>query len=237
MATYRRSDHHSRRAWTVECLEGRTLLSGGGSLTFAVNLQTGVGDAAIPPYVTYQSPIRDANGDGWFETVMKLNLDGSPYNQATFQVRYAASPTGDVNVNIGDSGTDDSGSGDAGTQSNDAEVSVGRGEGVPTTFWVWGKDGTPTEGNELVQVPNVAANGVLATFVVRNDFVSWDNGQDTSGSLRCPWLYALAGQLDSEGPVNYDIYAAFNRVINDAYRLGSGVARVTVTLHKSKKNK
>ena len=80
------------------------------------------------------------------------------------------------------------------------------------------------------KVPNFAANGVLATFVVRNNFVSWDNGQGVSGSLNSPYLFALAGQSDSEGPVNYDIYAAFNKVIAGDYRFGTGVGQVTVTL-------
>jgi hypothetical protein len=135
-----------------------------GSLTFRVNLLAGVGDKAVPPYISYASPIRDANGDGWYETVLKITLNGSPYNQAMFQVQYTATPTGDVNVNIGDSRTDDSGGGDAGTQSNDAEIHVGRGGGIPTTFWVYGRDGTPTPGNLLAEDPNFAANGVLATF-------------------------------------------------------------------------
>lgn len=43
-------------------------------------------------------------------------------------------------------------------------------------------------------------------------------------------MFALAGQPDSEGLVNYDIFAAFNRVIADPFRLGSGAASVTVTL-------
>jgi hypothetical protein len=225
-----------RRAWTVEWLEGRTLLSGAQPLTFSVNLQTGVGDAAVPPYITYQSPIRDANGDGWYEAVLKLTLDGSPYNQAMFQVQYTATPTGEANVNIGDSRTDDTGSGDAATQSNDAEISVGRGGGVPTTFWAWGRDGTPTPGEELAQAPNFAANGVTATFVVRNNFASWDNGQGVSGSLDSPYLFALAGQPDAEGPVNYDIYAGFNKVVAGDYRFGTGVGQVTVTLSNTADN-
>jgi hypothetical protein len=224
-----RAHRRSPRTWAVEWLEGRTLLSGAQPLTFSVNLQTGVGDAAVPPYITYQSPIRDANGDGWDEAVLKITLDGSPYNLAMFQVQYTATPSGDVNVNIGDSSADDTGGGDAGTQSNDSEVHVGRGGGVPTTMWAYGSPG----GGELAQVPNFAANGVTATFVVRNNFVSWDNSQGVSGSLSSPYLFALAGQPDSEGPVNYDIYAAFNKAVAGDYRFGTGVGQVTVTLSSS----
>ena len=51
-----------------------------------------------------------------------------------------------------------------------------------------------------------------------------------SGEIRSPWLYALNGQPDTEGPVNYDIFASFNRVIAGNYRSGSGVGEVKVCL-------
>ena len=222
-------------AYAIVALVVTTMLASqahAGSLTFSVNLLTGSGDSPLPPYITYEVPPQDANGDGWFETVLKINLSGSPYDQATFQVQYAALPTGSVNVDIGDSRTNDSGGGDAGTQSNDAEIHVGREE---TQFnkdlYVFGKDGTPTPGGLLAQAPNFVVSGTTtATFTVRNEFVSWDDHQGVSGSLSSPYPFALAGQPDSEGPVNYDIYAAFNRIIAGPYRFGTGVGSVTVTL-------
>ena len=51
-----------------------------------------------------------------------------------------------------------------------------------------------------------------------------------SGGIGSPWLYALDGQPDTEGPVNYDIFASFNRVIAGNYRSGSGVGEVKVCL-------
>jgi hypothetical protein len=201
------------------------------ALTFSVDLRTGVGDPAASPYITYQSPLQDSNGDGWYETVFRINLNGSPYNQATFQVHYTAQPTGSVNVNIGDSSTDDSGGGDAGTQSNDAELFIGRQQtDFNTTLSIAGRDGTPNPPGVLMQLPNFVGDGVTATFSVRNNFLAWDNHRDSFGSLTSPYLYALAGQPDTEGPVNYDIYAAFNRVVAGPYRLGTGIGDVTVTL-------
>ena len=135
--------------YVIVALVVTTILPGhahAGSLTFKVNLQTGVGDSAVPPYITYESPIQDANGDGWDETVLKITLNGSPYNQAMFQVQYTAPLTGDVNVNIGDSRTNDSGGGDAGTQSNDAEVHVGRGGASPRPCGFMVETGHPPPG-------------------------------------------------------------------------------------------
>jgi hypothetical protein len=202
-----------------------------GSLTFKVNLQTGVGDSAVPPYISYQSPIQDANRDGWFETVLKITLNGSPYNQAMFQVQYAAAPTG-MTVNIGDSSTNNGFGGDFGTQSNDAEINIGDIPGGTRTrdLFIFGKDGTPVNPNPLAQIPNFVDNGVVANLTVRNDFFAWNNNQGSSGNLTSPYRYALNGQPDTEGPVNYDIYAAFNRDIAGSGRFGTGVGQVIITL-------
>ena len=176
----------------------------------------------------------DANHDGWYETVLRINLNdpkiGNPYNVVEFQVEYDAEPAGQVNLNIGDSRTNDSGGGDSGTQSNDAEINIGNGEGHGTDLYIFGKDGTPTPGNLLECVPGFVANGVVARFTIRNQHISWANNRGKCGSLSSPHLFALAGQPDSEGQVNYEIFAAFNRVIAGPRRFGSGVKRVTVIL-------
>jgi hypothetical protein len=205
------------------------------SVTFTVNLLNGTGDSPVPGLISYQSPIQDSNGDSWYETVLKITLNGSPYNQATFQVHYTALPTG-YSVDIGDSSTENGGGGDSGTQSNDAETQITT-EGTPSSgvVRVYGKDGTPSYSGLplgfLAVAPAFVGGGTTtATITVRNNFVSWDNNQGNSGSLSSPYLYALAGQPDSEGPVNYDIYAAFNRVVDGPYRIGTGVGSVTVTL-------
>ena len=204
-----------------------------GSQTFTVNLQNGTGDSPIPGLITYQSPIQDANGDGWNETVLKITLNGSPYNQAMFQIAYSGPPTG-MSVNIGDSVTNNGFGGDAATQSNDAEINIGTAPGAATganDLLVFGKDGTPVPGNLLTQVPNFVGNGISTVKLgVANDFFSWDNNHGSAGSLTSPYLYALAGQPDTEGPVNYDIYAAFNRSVDGVYRPGTGVAQVIITL-------
>ena len=207
-----------------------------GSLTFSVNLRTGVGDPAIPPYIAYEVAPQDANGDGWYETVLRINLNDlsipNPFIQAQFQVEYAAVPTG-MSVNIGDSRTNNGFGGDAATQSNDAEINIGRSPsgGNVNDLYIFGKDGTPTPGGLLSQIPNFVGNGVaVANLTVRNNFFAWTNNQGSAGSLSSPYLFALAGQPDSEGPVNYDIFAAFNRDIEGSGRFGTGVERVTVTL-------
>lgn len=46
-----------------------------------------------------------------------------------------------------------------------------------------------------------------------------------------PYLFALQGQADTEGPVNFDLYASFNRVISSNYRSGSGLEKAVMTFY------
>jgi hypothetical protein len=82
----------------------------------------------------------------------------------------------------------------------------------------------------LLRAYNFADDWTQATFEVSNEKVVYDNHDGTASSLASPYLYALAGQPDSEGPVNCDVFAAFNRVIDGDYRSGSGVREVTLRL-------
>jgi hypothetical protein len=204
-----------------------------GSLSFSVDLRSGVSDASAAPHIVAVEPPADANRDGWYETVLRISLDdprtGKAYNTVEFQVEYDAEPAGQVTVNIGDSRTNDSGGGDAGTQSNDAEICVGNAEGASADLYVFGKDGTPNPGPVLEHIPGFAARGV-ARFIIKDQHVSWENHRGRCGSLSSPYLFALGGQADTEGPVNREIYAAFNRVIAGPRRFGTGVRRVTVIL-------
>jgi hypothetical protein len=160
-------------------------------------------------------------------TVVRITLNPGTtgFSRARFTIIYTSAPNA-WTVNIGDSSTNNGGGGDAATQSNDAEIQV-----LNQTLTVLGRDGTPPPKN-LVDVTNfVVASGQTVTFEVANNFFSWSS-PNASGSLPSVFLYALNGQVDTEGPINYDIYAAFNRVISDpsALRTGSGVGLVTIDL-------
>ena len=205
-----------------------------GSLTFTMDLRTGTADAPVPPFITFKDPPADKNRDGWYEAVLRINLNdpkiGNPYRVVEFQVEYDAEPAGQVNLNIGDSSTNNSGGGDSGTQANDAEINIGNGEGHCTDLDIFGKDATPIPGNILERVPGFVGKGVVVRFTIGDQYLSWSNNRGRCGKLSSPHLFALGGQADREGPVNYELYAAFNRVISGPYRLGSGVRRVTVVL-------
>jgi hypothetical protein len=206
---------------------------------YPIDLRTGVATPLPEPYMEYVVPPEDSDGDGWYETVVRVTVD-DPHLQfspmaARFIITYDGDPTG-MSVNIGDSSTNDGHSGDAATQSNDAEVQIGDAGGIVPAydnFFVYGRDGIgDARGSTLlVEVPNIVRAGETVVLTVSNEQVRYENAEvPAHGVIRSPWLYALDGQPDTEGPVNYDIYAAFNRVVAGSYRLGSGVAEVTVCL-------
>lgn len=157
-------------------------------------------------------------------TVVKVNLDprNSGYTKAAFDVEYASAPTG-FTVNIGDSASNNGYGGDAAQQSNDAEMQV-----TDTSMYVYGRDGTPSQ--PLASVPGIAAAGTLLSLEVDNRRLGWDNHAGIAGGLDSPYLYALNSQPDTEGPINADVYAGFNRAISTFDRFGTGVRRVTLRL-------
>lgn len=190
----------------------------------AVDVRANINTCLTIPAISF---IESAPG-GQF--VMKINLDtpGVRYDSVAFDIFYeSASPRAGWTVNIGDSATNDGYGGDAATQSNDAEIQVLN--GVLDIYQA--VDGAPgaapivvLDGNQLITP--------LLTLEVANGSVRWATG-NTSGAIQSERLFAFNGQPDSEGPVNYDLYAAFNRTIGDRSRTGSGVFRVIVRLTRS----
>ncbi len=164
------------------------------------------------------------------EVVMKITLDPNTtgYTKARFDIEYGGAPaTGDFTVNIGDSQSNGGGGGDSGHQSNDAEMDI-----YGTTMRIYPNDagGIPP----LLERTNIVTGGTTLSLDVSDNRLVWDNHSGEAGQLDSEYLYALKGQPDSEGPVNHDIYAAFNRSIGSADRYGAGVTKVTITLSQNR---
>lgn len=204
---------------------------------YSFDLHGGPLGALPTPYISFiDSPV-DSNADGYTETLLKITLNdpgtSNPYKFAQFRITYDGVPTG-LSVNIGDSRSNNGGSGDSGTQSNDAELQVGALLGSPPSEFrrlqVLGNDNTPPGGKVVADVANFADQVSDEYITVGDGYAAWDDGRGGRGSAHSPYLFALNGQADSEGSVNYDIYAAFNRVIDGNYRIGAGVGQLTVCL-------
>ena len=155
---------------------------------------------------------------------ISLNPGTTRFTEAAFTVEYKKKAVG-WTLNIGDSISNNGFAGDAADQSNDAEAQI-----LDQVLSVYGSDYTASDARLLLKSsPVVGGKGASIKLTVRNQYLSWSsNGQNSE--LSSQYLYALNGQRDDEGPVNYDIYAAFNRTIAPAGRNGSGVRKVTVEL-------
>jgi hypothetical protein len=199
----------------------------------SMNLQSGTHSSPADPFISFVALPEDSNGDGWFEAVLRMRfrdpLYRRHYSNAVFVVTYADTPSGGVTVNIGDSITDDSGGGDGATQSNDAELYIGRAEPeAARNVEVSGRDGSP---GSLAKAENVVNAGDVIRIEVADGRVAFFNKRYPIWSaVESPWLFQLEGQPDTEGPVNYDVFAAFNRVIAGSYRIGAGVGKVKACL-------
>jgi hypothetical protein len=161
------------------------------------------------------------------QSVVKVTLDraisNSGYAKAVFEVSYGGEPK-DWTVNIGDSQSNDGWAGDGGNQSNDSEMQI-----VGKNMAFYGSDYTPASQRLLSSINDIVKTGDTVALTVCNEYLAWESPSKT-GELHSPYIYALNSQSDDEGPVNYDIYAAFNRVISSSGRNGTGVSQIHIHL-------
>ncbi|XP_046555258.1 uncharacterized protein LOC124264551 [Haliotis rubra] len=131
------------------------------------------------------------------------------------------SPSGWV-FNVGDSKSNDGGSGDGTTQENDCEA-----QGYGASFSIHGSDKSP---NPLKKMLYESRDFITSrvTLIVKDETITWDNHHGNANFLQSPALFALNNQSDSQGPVNRDIYLSLNRVIAGTYRSGRGLCNVAL---------
>lgn len=154
-----------------------------------------------------------------------LKLDLRSYKQVRFYIYYGDAPDG-WSVNIGDSESNNGYAGDGGDQSNDAEIQI-----VNGGLAIYGNDYIPPDQTtdklrHIRSIVNFVKKDSLILLKVGNGLFGWSE----TDQLRSPYLYALNGQKDDEGSTNYEIYAAFNRVIGTDGRSGTGVTHIVVAL-------
>ncbi len=195
------------------------------------------------PHLSFQQPesFSDSDGDGWWETVLELDLDpGKGCNCAVLHIYFSGTPAG-IMVNIGDSASNNGQGGDAGTHPlHSAELQV-------TTF-----NDRPqiavftTKRPDLILRLNLPdLDGDFLEVEVCDQFLRFapSGKRDGPGAVR---INTLKGQnLFALGPADGQegtgraadpwIYAAFNRVIHHRRGLptkpsGRGVSRVEIVL-------
>lgn len=170
---------------------------------------------------------------GYGQALLRLTLDPATtgYDRVRFDVTYAGAPNG-WSINIGDSAGNNGQGGDAGQQSNDAEVQL-----VDSTLVVYGNDDIPAREakdgrRQLLHVADAVRMDETLSLEVTNARlgINYGGGIEVVDS---PYLFALAGQPDWSGPVNQELYAAFNRTIDGSHN-GTGISQVVVTLYPAR---
>ncbi|MCB0074024.1 MAG: VWA domain-containing protein, partial [Caldilineaceae bacterium] len=155
--------------------------------------------------------------------LLRITLNpAAGFTRARFEIRYDQAAVG-YSVNIGDSISNDGDGGDARDQSNDAELQI-----LDNTVSVFASDYLVESRQDRLLAEwrgGIAVDPSTYVFEIADGSVRFEG----FGDVESPYLFALDGQSDREGPVNFDIYATFNRNITGD-RLGVGVRNVTVTL-------
>jgi hypothetical protein len=192
---------------------------------YTIDLKTGTIAGTPNQSIALVQPPTDTNGDSWLETLVKIDFQG--FTTVKFIVDCGGTTSG-WTVNIGDSVSNDGYGGDAGSQSNDAEMQI-----VNGNMAVFGNDYNTPPGAQIVRgnVPNFVSKSSRIELEIGNKNLVWNNNNGLKNSLNSPYLYALSRQGDATGSVNSNIYASFNRVISGrSDRLGSGVRKVTILI-------
>jgi hypothetical protein len=197
-------------------------------------------------YLTFEQPSKLSNADVdlWWESVVRINLDpAGGCSCAVFVVTFEERPSG-FTVDIGDSPTNDGWGGDAGTTRWSAEANV---EGDTVSIF---SDSTGRKVDKLLTLRLPALAGRTLSLKVCDESFSAELEKLPSepqslvadmSFLTFQHLFALGGQAisgDPDGPrvVDYNLYAAFNRVIHvrggspAKGRTGKGVKRAEIYL-------
>ena len=160
------------------------------------------------------------------EIVLRLTLDPltTGFSRARFDVALDRRAANGAMINVGDSPSNDGIGGDAGDTSHNAEMVI-----VDGDLWVFGDDGMDAAGNRQISAErSVVGPGNEFTVQVADGRLELrlPGGEQV---IEAGHFFALDGQRDDSGAVDYDIYAAFNRTIAGGER-GAGVEQVTITL-------
>jgi hypothetical protein len=193
-----------------------------------------------PFRIVTEPPLRNDLADDFFETVLKITFKGPSWDctEAHITVIFEGEPSG-WTVNIGDSMSNNGAGGDSAHQSRDSELWIRHetphNPNYRTLTVVSSDHSAPLPPyNQRIWTQEMELTEGAIQFVVADMFFSWGPPYGFLNADNWQGLFALDGQDDFEGPVNYDIYAGFNRVIwpwpGPASRLGTGVEMVIVEL-------
>ncbi|MBN1696454.1 MAG: hypothetical protein JW881_02965 [Spirochaetales bacterium] len=162
------------------------------------------------------------------EVVIEIDFrpgNGKPDKTRLLLSTYFKNPVEGYTMNIGDSATNDGNGGDSGTQENDAELHI-----KDNTLAVYLSDKALLQSKKIhTEADHTTDNYSKNIRYEISDcrlryWKDFQSGGSKYVNIKHNYLWALNGQPDKEGPENYIIYIAFNRVVKkSSNRRGSGV--------------
>ncbi|KAK7087720.1 uncharacterized protein [Littorina saxatilis] len=197
---------------------------------FTVDLRTGQSNITPDKGLSWLVPPSDpSNGDptlGGCNWRGVLNMTFHKKSRRSASILMTFDESTQWSFDIGDSVTNNGNGNDAGSQQRDAEV-----HGNNKDLTIAGSDKVENNGSYGVLHKSKGFLTGNVTAVVANQ-----RFEATSGNRFLYFnsfkLFALRGQEDREGDVNYDVFFGMNRVIaDDEDRVGSGLCRVEITMN------
>lgn len=158
---------------------------------------------------------------------INFNANGVRYYRVAFDIFYDPDITAEgYTVHLGDSEANDANGTTRYTAAHTAEVRVLDGS---LDVFLANRDPIPSP---VLELDTATLGEPLLTLEVGDGYLGWSSG-GTDGQIQSPALFALNGQPETDGSVNYSMFAAFNRTIADETRNGQGVYRVIVRLTRA----
>lgn len=170
-------------------------------------------------------------------SVLKTTIDNS---KGAYGVKYKLQiddfrPMGWI-FNIGDSSGNNGWGGDQGNiQSNNAEIQLNNGllSIFRNDYGVFDAKKPHLAHNKLINTDDIISGEIQIEILnnkINYKLVNKEGVIIENETIEDKHLFALDGQNDNKGEVNYDIFASFNRTIADSTRTGSGVKNVSIYL-------
>jgi len=151
--------------------------------------------------------------------------NGNPNKSKLLLSTTFKNPVTGYTMNVGDSTTNDGNGGDSATQENDAEFQVKN-----NMLDVYLSDKADIDEKNIHREADHTTNvrSMNIRYEISNCRLRYWKDFQSGGSkyvdIKSKHLWALNGQSDNEGPVNYKIYVALNRVVKRrSSRTGTGV--------------
>ncbi len=201
----------------------------------SIDLLTGTASSACsqPPFVQITTGPADSNGDGWWETVLHVNLgqEDEQCERVCVVLDYVEQPTG-FTLDIGDSSTNNGQGGNNGTVENETELQI-----LNQRLTLFSRSYGPGLLDRVAEADLQLENGSYKVCV-SDQHASFGQPLSSASTPNGQALFAFpdTGTASTPHDGNVDLFIGLNRVIHNlaglpsAGRIGTGLRRAYITV-------